>query len=161
MAVVAAVATLATSADAAGTNLLANGTFEGSGSGSLAGWKGQNASLSLVAGDGGGFGAKVTRTASGSTYSILASAKPVKSTTAGATYKADGRFKAAAGKSVCLKLKETGSASSSRTSCATGTGDWATLPGALLRRARGRRRADVRRAPDATRSRVTRSRSTT
>ncbi len=128
MAVAAAMATLATSAAAAGANLLANGTFEGSGSGSLAGWKGQNASLSLVAGDGAGFGAKVTRTASGSSYSILASAKPVKSTTAGATYRADGRFQAAAGKSVCLRLKETGSASSSRTSCATGTGDWATLP---------------------------------
>jgi hypothetical protein len=68
VAVVAAVAILATSANAAGTNLLANGTFEGSGSGSLSGWKGQNASLSLVAGDGGGFGAKVTRTGSGSTY---------------------------------------------------------------------------------------------
>ena len=52
----------------------------------------------------------------------------MKSTTAGATYRADGRFQAAAGKSVCLRLKETGSASSSRTSCATGTGDWATLP---------------------------------
>ena len=128
VAVVAAVAILATSANAAGTNLLANGTFEGSGNGSLSGWKGQSASLSLVAGDGGGFGAKVTRTGSGSTYSILASAKPVKSTTAGATYKADGRFKAAAGKTVCLKLKETGSASSSQTSCGTGTGDWATLP---------------------------------
>ena len=58
MAVAAAMATLATSAAAAGANLLANGTFEGSGSGSLAGWKGQNASLSLVAGDGGGFGAQ-------------------------------------------------------------------------------------------------------
>lgn len=128
VAVAAAVAMLATSADAAGTNLLANGTFEGSGSGSLAGWKGQRASLSLVAGDGGGLGAKVTRTANGSSYSILASAKPVKSTTAGATYKADGRFKAAAGKTVCLKLKETGSVSSSQTSCGAGTGDWASLP---------------------------------
>ena len=128
VAVAAAVAILATSANAAGTNLLANGTFEGSGNGSLTGWKGQNASLSLVAGDGGGFGAKVTRTGSGSSYSILASAKPVKSTTAGATYKADGRFKAATGKTVCVKLKETGSASSSQTSCGTGTGDWATLP---------------------------------
>ncbi len=48
---------LGTSALGAGTNLLPNGTFEGSGSGSLTGWKGQSASISLVAGDGGGFGA--------------------------------------------------------------------------------------------------------
>ena len=43
-------AVLATSAMAAGTNLLYNGDFEGSGGGSLAGWKGQNGTLSLVAG---------------------------------------------------------------------------------------------------------------
>jgi hypothetical protein len=52
-----AMAVVTTSADAAGTNLLANGSFEGSGSGSLSGWKGQNSSLSLTTGDGGGFAA--------------------------------------------------------------------------------------------------------
>ena len=34
----------------AATNLIANGTFEGSGSGSLTGWGGSNGTLSLVAG---------------------------------------------------------------------------------------------------------------
>ena len=123
-----AMAVVTTSADAAGTNLLANGTFEGPGSGSLSGWKGQNSSLSLTTGDGGGFAAKVTRTSKASSYAIVASAKPVTSTTAGTTYTADGRYNAPTGKTLCLKLKETGSASSSKDSCATGTGDWATFP---------------------------------
>ena len=49
-AVTVCMAVLATSAMAAGTNLLTNGDFEASG-GSLAGWKGQNGTLSLVPGD--------------------------------------------------------------------------------------------------------------
>jgi len=66
------------SAQAAGTNLLVNGDFEGTGSGSLSGWKTSNASLSLVTGDGGGFAAKVTYGGSGTTYSLVAVAKVVK-----------------------------------------------------------------------------------
>ena len=63
VAVTVCMAVLATSAMAAGTNLLSNGDFEGSGSGSLTGWKGQSATLALAAGDNGaGFGAQVTRT---------------------------------------------------------------------------------------------------
>jgi hypothetical protein len=117
-----------TPAEAAGTNLLANGDFEGTGSGSLSGWKTSNASLSLVPGDGGGFAAKVTYGGSGTTYSIVAVAKVVQSGTAGTQYLADGRFNAASGKPVCLKLHETGTVNTSATSCSTGTGGWATLP---------------------------------
>ena len=46
----------------AATNLLTNGTFEGSGSGSLSGWTPSGATLSLVAGDGGGLAARATAT---------------------------------------------------------------------------------------------------
>lgn len=127
MAVAAAAAILATSAGAASTNLLTNGTFEGTGSGSLTGWKGQNASLALVPGDGGGFAAQVTRTAKDN-YAILTAAKTVPTATAGTTYSADGRFMAPVGKSICLKLKETGAATTSAMSCAPGTGAWATIP---------------------------------
>jgi hypothetical protein len=127
MAVAAAAAILATSAGAASTNLLANGTFEGTGSGSLTGWKGQNASLALVPGDGGGFAAQVTRTAKDN-YAILTAAKTVSTATAGTNYRADGRFMAPVGKSICLKLKETGAATTSAMSCAPGTGAWATIP---------------------------------
>jgi hypothetical protein len=117
-----------TTAEAAGTNLLVNGDFEGTGSGSLSGWKTSNAGLSLVTGDGGGFAAKVTYGGSGTTYSIVAVAKVVKSGVAGTRYLADGRFNAASGKSVCLKLHETGTVNTSATSCSTGAGGWATLP---------------------------------
>src|SRR5947207_14034925 len=56
-------------AAAAGTNLVANGTFEGSGSGSLTGWAGSNGSLSLVTGNGGGHAASLTANAgAASTY---------------------------------------------------------------------------------------------
>jgi hypothetical protein len=124
---VVALALLPASAQGAGANLLSNGTFEGSGSGSLSGWKGRSATLSLVSGDGGGFAAGVARTANVA-YAIVTSSKPVKSTTAGRTYVADGRFNAPSGKTVCLKLKEAGAAPASAMSCAGGTGGWATLP---------------------------------
>ncbi len=55
---------LSSSATADSVELLSNGTFEGSsGSGSLAGWTSQNATLSLVARDGGGFAARRPGTA--------------------------------------------------------------------------------------------------
>jgi len=126
--IAASVAGLATAAEAAGTNLLTNGDFEGTGSGSLAGWKGQSASLSLVTGDGGGFGAKVAFAGGATTYGIVTSSKVVSSGASGAAYVADGRFNAPSGKTVCLKLKEAGTVSASKTSCASGTGGWATLP---------------------------------
>jgi hypothetical protein len=109
-------------------NLLPNGDFEGSGSGSLAGWKAASATLTLVPGDGGGFGARVAFAGGAPSFAILTSAKPVKSTKAGAAYIADGRFKAASGKMVCLKVRETGTLPGSASSCALGNGAWASLP---------------------------------
>jgi hypothetical protein len=50
---VAGVAALALAASAtAATNLIANGTFEGSGGGSLTGWGASNGMLAIVAGAG-------------------------------------------------------------------------------------------------------------
>ncbi len=125
-AVTVCMAVLATSAMAAGTNLLTNGDFEASG-GSLAGWKGQNGTLSLVPGDVSANAAQVTRTASTGTYAIKTAADPVSNAGAGAVYVSDGRFKAPSGKNVCFKVKESGTTSKSVTGCTTGTGAWATL----------------------------------
>ncbi len=45
----------------------------------------------------------------------------------GTVYTAAGRFNAPTGKSVCLKMKESGSQSNIVTACATGTGAWRDL----------------------------------
>jgi hypothetical protein len=127
-AVTVCMSVLATSAMAAGTNLLSNGDFEGSGSGSLAGWKGQSATLALAAGDNGaGFGAQVTRSGTTGTYAIKWSADVVTNAGAGDVYVADGRFKAPPGKSICFKVKESGTTAKTVTGCTAGTGGWATL----------------------------------
>jgi hypothetical protein len=59
---------------AGGANLLANGTFDG---GSTSGWKGTNASLSMVSpGYGGtGYAAKVSLSNTSTSYSIYAATK--------------------------------------------------------------------------------------
>ena len=46
---------------------------------------------------------------------------------AGDVYVADGRFNAPSGKSVCFKVKESGTTSKTVTGCTLGTGGWATL----------------------------------
>ena len=114
---------LSSSATADSVELLSNGTFEGSGSGSLTGWTSQNATLSLVAGDAGGFAARQAWNGAGTSYGITTSPNPVTGTAStGTVYTAAGRFNAPTGKSVCLKVKESGSQSKIVTACATGTG---------------------------------------
>src|SRR6478736_9599325 len=114
---------LGSSALADSTNLLPNGTFEGSGSGSLTGWKGQSASLALVTGDGGGFAARASRTGTADIYGVITKpTPPVTDTDAGTVYIATGRALGVSGKSICLKLAEAGSQTSSKTSCVTATG---------------------------------------
>jgi hypothetical protein len=121
--------TLGTSALADTSNLLPNGDFEGSGSGSLTGWKAQSGTIALAAGDGGGFGAQAARSGTATTYGIITKpTPPVTNAIGGAVYTANGRINAVAGKSVCLKVKEDGSAPSTKTACITGTGAWQTLP---------------------------------
>ncbi|HYX84819.1 MAG TPA: fibronectin type III domain-containing protein [Gaiellales bacterium] len=131
LAAIAALVLLSTvvgpSALADSTNLLTNGDFEASG-GSLTGWKGQSSTLTLVTGDGGGSGAHMSRTGTAGSFGIITTTNPVNGTAqAGAVYTANGRFNAPS-KSVCLKIKETGSQTATDTSCANGTGAWATLP---------------------------------
>src|SRR6476646_8748480 len=71
------------SAALAATNLVANGTFEGSGSGSLSGWGGSSGSLSLVAGSGGGHAAQLTATPGASQTYAYTTPKPVTNAVAG------------------------------------------------------------------------------
>jgi phosphatidylinositol-3-phosphatase len=127
----AAVAVTSTLADAA-TNLIANGTFEGSGSGSLTGWGGSNGTLSLVAGEGGGHAARVTASSTSQVYAYTTT-KPVGSTTAGTVYQLAGDIRSdTAGQTVCLKLKELPPGSSTAVgtgqSCLTTTTAWQSFP---------------------------------
>ena len=114
-------------------NLLPNGTFEGTGSGSLSGWVGTKASLALATdGVGGGHAAKVAFTSGATTYSINASPKPVASTTAGTKYVADGMFRSATpGQTICFRLKETNSSNVGKgqgLQCAVATTMWQAFP---------------------------------
>jgi hypothetical protein len=128
-ALAAAMLTLGPSALADSTNLLANGDFEGSGSGSLAGWKGQSATLALVGGNGGGFAAQATRSGTATTFGIITKPAPaVASAVAGTVYTANGQALGVNGKSICLKIKEAGARTATDSSCAIANGSWQTLP---------------------------------
>src|SRR5204862_5348143 len=90
----------------AATNLLPNGGFENAGKGTIAGWKGVRAALTLRPdGLGGGHAARVGRT-SGATYSIVARPNPAPAA-AGRLYRARGDVRSGRpGRTVCLKLVE-------------------------------------------------------
>lgn len=117
---------------AAATNLIANGTFEGSGAGSLSGWAASGGALSLVAGNGGGHAARVTASAAGAQVYAYTATKPVKTTTAGTAYTLDGTVRSSTGGTVCLKLKEVPSGGSSTVGsaqqCVTATTTWQSFP---------------------------------
>jgi hypothetical protein len=113
------------------TNLLPNGGFEGSGAGSLAGWKGVRAALTLRPdGRGGGHAVRVARTA-GTSYSIVASPNPTP-TAAGRMYRARGYLRSGRpGDTVCLKLLEmtpAGRVAGQRSGCLKATGPWRAFP---------------------------------
>ena len=117
---------------AGGSNLLKNGTFEGSGSGSLTGWSASNAALSLASdGVGGGYAGRVAASASG-TYKLTSSSKPVKNAPQGEPFRASGMVRSdTPGKSVCVKVQETDSSGTWVTSaqqCATASSGWAAFP---------------------------------
>ncbi len=133
VAALVAVAVLAFAASVpAATNLIANGTFEGSGAGSLSGWGASSGTLSLVAGNGGGHAARVTAATAGTKMYAYTSSKPVKTTTAGAAYTLDGTVRSSTGGSVCLMLKEVPSGGSttvgSAQQCVTATTAWQAFP---------------------------------
>ncbi len=112
-------------------------------------------------GDGSANAAKVTRSGTTGTYAIKTAADPVSTAGAGDVYVADGRFNAPAGKSVCFKVKESGTTSKTVTGCTTGTGGWATLAELSYTVVSSRRLADLLRRAEGRRLRATRSRSTT
>ncbi|HEX4679922.1 MAG TPA: DNRLRE domain-containing protein [Gaiellaceae bacterium] len=106
------------------SNLLTNGSFEGS----LAGWSGASSSLTLASDGKVGSGAARVARSSGSSFSILTSSKPVTSTAAGAAYTAGGWIRSdTPGRKVCLIVREWttgGSLVGSRSSCLTSTRSW-------------------------------------
>jgi phosphatidylinositol-3-phosphatase len=131
--VVVGAALLATGAAPAATNLIANGGFEGSGAGSLSGWAASGGKLSLVAGSGGGHGARATPASGASQTYAYTSSKPAKSIAAGTAYTLAGSVRSdRAGTSVCLKLKEVPSGGTktvgSAQQCMTTTSAWRQFP---------------------------------
>jgi acid phosphatase type 7 len=127
---VAAVALAAGPAFAA-TNLLPNGGFENAGKGTIAGWKGVRAALTLRPdGLGGGHAARVART-SGATYSIVARPNPARSA-AGRLYRARGDVRSGRpGRTVCLKVLEmspAGRIAGQASGCRTATRAWRAFP---------------------------------
>jgi hypothetical protein len=121
------------SAALAATNLLSNGTFEGSGSGSVSGWGGSSGSLAVVAGSGGGHAAQLTATNGASNTYAYTTTKPVTKAVAGTSYTLDGQVSSALpGQSVCLVLKEikagTSTSVGSAKSCLTATTAWQSVP---------------------------------
>ena len=132
-----AVVLTGTATAAAATNLIKNGTFEGSGSGSLSGWGGSGGTLSLVTGDGGGHAAQLTASSGATQTFAYIGTKPVKSAVAGTTYQLAADVESAlAGQSVCLVLKElkgtTTTVAASAQSCVTPTTAWQAFPPVTL-----------------------------
>ena len=113
------------------TNLLPNGDFEGTGAGSLTGWTGVRATLSLATdGESGTFAAKVAYK-SGATYTIQTSPNPV-TVTAGQSYTGGGWLRSdTPGQQICLKLVELSASNATigtGKQCVTDTNAWASLP---------------------------------
>jgi Calcineurin-like phosphoesterase len=116
----------------AAANLLPSGGFEGNGSGTLTGWKGVRAVLT-VRPDGrlGGHAARVARNAGARTYSIMATPDPA-TAVAKRLYRARGYLRSGRpGRTVCLKLVEftaAGRVAGQASGCRTATAKWAAFP---------------------------------
>ena len=147
-------------------NLLASGGFEGGATGSLAGWKGMRAVLTLRPdGRGGGHAARVARSAGARTYSIVAAPNPA-AAVAERLYRARAYLRSGRpGRTVCLKLIEltpAGRVAGQAIGLPQGHGGVAGPPGRQLHREAHRRRdlaagrADRRRRAPGTASRSTR-----
>ena len=113
-------------------NLLASGGFEGSGNGTLAGWTGVRADLTLRPdGRGGGHAARVSRRPGARTYSIVAAPNPAV-TVAERLYRAAGHLRSGRpGRTVCLKLLELNAAGrvvAQASACRAATYRWHALP---------------------------------
>ncbi|HVM17141.1 MAG TPA: Ig-like domain-containing protein [Gaiellaceae bacterium] len=110
--------------ESAGRELLANGSFEGT----LSGWAGERATLSLVSG--GAIGSQAARvTEAGSAFGIVTSPAPVRPSAAGVEYAANAFVRSSlANRQICLQIRELSSSSSvvgSAQSCRVATSGWA------------------------------------
>ncbi|MDX6510809.1 MAG: hypothetical protein QOE36_313 [Gaiellaceae bacterium] len=125
---VAVLATLFAGVGGAGaaTNLLSNGSFEGS----LTGWKGWQDTIALASdGVDGPGAAKATSTGTGS-YTIYTSPRPVSSSTAGTVLQGGGWVRSAvAAQTTCIWIREwASSAVASASSCITAPSTWQRFP---------------------------------
>ena len=115
------------------TELLQNGTFEGSGTGSTSGWAVSGGTIGLTAGRIGGRAARVTANAGVSKVYAYTTSKPVSNATAGTSYAMSGwvRTDGTAG-TVCLELKEipaSGTSSvGSAQACVAASATWQAFP---------------------------------
>jgi hypothetical protein len=120
-------------AEANSLNRLQNGTFEGTGAGSLKGWKVLNGTLSLAAdGFGGGHAAKASVSATATSYQIYAPTKPAVAAPAGETFTAAGLVRSdTSGRTICLILREFtpgGSQVATKQVCLKGSTSWTAFP---------------------------------
>jgi hypothetical protein len=114
--------------------LLPTGGFEGAGSGSLVGWKGAGAVLTLRPdGRGGGHAVRVARSPGNGTYSIVAAPAPAKAVAA-RRYRAAGYVRSGTpGRRVCVRLVEVtpaGHTAGYAGGCLTATAGWRAFPAA-------------------------------
>lgn len=113
----------------AAAELLANGTFEGAGSGSFAGWGASGGSIGLSSGRNGGHAARITASSGVSQVYAYTTSKPVTNASAGATYTLSGWARAdGSAATVCLELKEIPASGAttigSAQSCLTSSSSW-------------------------------------
>lgn len=116
-------------AASAATNLLPNGTFDG---GSTSGWKGTNATLSVVSPGFGGTGdaAKVTLSKATTSYSIYAQPKPATNVAQGSQLQGTAEVLGVSGKYTCLLLQEVKPACGvvqTAKQCVKATGSWQAI----------------------------------
>lgn len=112
----------------AAPDLLSNGDFEQSG-GSLTGWSVVKGTLALAS-DGflGGHAGAISYSGIGGTYSIKSGPQGI-SAMVGTTYTADALVRAdTPGRSVCLKIVESGTIRGSAIKCSNAASSWAGLP---------------------------------
>ena len=112
------------------TNLISNGTFEGSkGTGSLSGWGGSQRRSEPGTGNGGGYAAQLKASSGAASTYAYTTSKPVTNATAGVAYQLGGQVQSAlAGQTVCLMLKELKAgypdSVGSAQSCSVATSTW-------------------------------------
>ncbi len=127
--VVAGMTLIPSVAASAATNLLPNGTFDG---GTTSGWKGTNATLSVVSPGFGGTGdaAKVTLSKAATSYSVYAQPKPATNVAQGSQLQGTAEVLGVSGKYTCLLLQEVkpaGGTVQTAKQCVKATGSWQAI----------------------------------